>query len=113
MKLHQFDPHIAVIDDAASLRYVLCHEINVYLSHEPCSVWDWSKKKKVVTFNNGNPTGSAITGVHFVNEDAQTMILTASGMSFYLTPRILFNIMQLRGPFEFSATTMYSAATTH
>ncbi|KAB5592445.1 WD repeat protein mip1 [Ceratobasidium theobromae] len=61
MKLHQFDPHIAVIDDAASL-----------------SVWDWSKKKKVVTFNNGNPTGSAITGVHFVNEDAQTMILTAS-----------------------------------
>jgi hypothetical protein len=33
----------------------------------------------VVTFNNGNPPGSAITGMHFVNEDAQTMIMTASG----------------------------------
>ncbi|KAG8726719.1 hypothetical protein FRC11_014646, partial [Ceratobasidium sp. 423] len=61
MKFHQFDPHIAVIDDATSL-----------------SVWDWSKKKKVVRFNNGNPAGSAITGVHFVNEDAQTMVLTCS-----------------------------------
>ncbi|CCO30964.1 Target of rapamycin complex 1 subunit KOG1 Short=TORC1 subunit KOG1 [Rhizoctonia solani AG-1 IB] len=61
MKFHQFDPHIAVIDDATSL-----------------SVWDWSRKKKVVTFNNGNPPGSAITGMHFVNEDAQTMIMTAS-----------------------------------
>ncbi|KAG8751202.1 hypothetical protein FRC11_009604, partial [Ceratobasidium sp. 423] len=61
MKFHQFDPHIAVIDDATSL-----------------SVWDWSKKKKMVTFNNGNPAGSAITGVHFVNEDAQTMVLTCS-----------------------------------
>jgi hypothetical protein len=45
------------------------------------SIWDWSKKKKVVSFNNGNPAGSAITGVHFINEDAQTMILTASGES--------------------------------
>ncbi|KAF8756144.1 Raptor N-terminal CASPase like domain [Rhizoctonia solani] len=62
IKFHQFDPHIAVIDDTTSL-----------------SVWDWSRKKKVVTFNNGNPPGSAITGIHFVNEDAQTMIMTASG----------------------------------
>ncbi|QRV97289.1 WD repeat protein [Ceratobasidium sp. AG-Ba] len=61
MKLHQFDPHIAVIDGSTSL-----------------SVWDWSKKKKIVSFNNGNPAGSAITGVHFINEDAQTMLLTAS-----------------------------------
>ncbi|CAE6463964.1 unnamed protein product [Rhizoctonia solani] len=61
IKFHQFDPHIAVIDDTTSL-----------------SVWDWSRKKKVVTFNNGNPPGSAITGIHFVNEDAQTMIMTAS-----------------------------------
>ncbi|KAJ1301765.1 hypothetical protein OPQ81_008994 [Rhizoctonia solani] len=82
MKFHQFDPHIAVIDDTASL-----------------SVWDWSKKKKVVTFNNGNPAGSAITGVHFVNEDAQTMILTASAEG---TVRIFrnYDIQRSHDPME-------------
>ncbi|CAE7163142.1 unnamed protein product [Rhizoctonia solani] len=81
-KFHQFDPHIAVIDDSASL-----------------SVWDWSKKKKVVTFNNGNPSGSAITGVHFVNEDAQTMILTASAEG---TVRIFrnYDIQRCHDPLE-------------
>ena len=58
----------------------LCKVENTYELSVILSVWDWSKKKKIVSFNNGNPPGSAITGVHFINEDAQTMLLTASGM---------------------------------
>jgi WD40 repeat protein len=70
--------------------------IRFYLfSNNACSVWDWSKKKKVVTFNNGNPAGSAITGVHFVNEDAQTMILTASGMLIRFPWQVIFNTIYL------------------
>jgi hypothetical protein len=75
------------------------------------SIWDWSKKKKVVTFNNGNPAGSAITGVHFINEDAQTMILTASGGSSSIPALHILILPQPRELCEYSATTTSSGRT--
>lgn len=43
-----------------------------------CSVWDWAKKKRLACFDNGNPEGTSVTSLHFVNEETQALILTAS-----------------------------------
>lgn len=45
----------------------------------PCSVWDWSQKKRLNYFCNGNPRGTSITSLHIVNEDVGGIIITASG----------------------------------
>jgi len=42
------------------------------------SVWDWDKHKSLNRFSNGNPTRSKITGLRFINEDDQALLMTGS-----------------------------------
>lgn len=42
------------------------------------SVWDWHKRKRLACFDNGNPEGTCITSLHFINEEFLGHILTAS-----------------------------------
>ncbi|TGO84970.1 hypothetical protein BPOR_0445g00020 [Botrytis porri] len=61
MTLHQFEDHLAVSDD----RDTIC-------------VWDWKKQDRLSRFSNGNPEGSRISDVQFINEDDQAFLLTGS-----------------------------------
>ena len=59
--LHQFENHMAVADDGNTVQ-----------------VWDWSKQRLKSRFSNGNPEGSRISNVKFINEDDQALLMTGS-----------------------------------
>jgi regulator-associated protein of mTOR len=61
MTLHQFEDHLAVADD----RDTIC-------------IWDWKKQQRLCRFSNGNPVGSQISDVQFINEDDQAFLMTGS-----------------------------------
>ncbi|CAG8949534.1 hypothetical protein HYFRA_00007766 [Hymenoscyphus fraxineus] len=61
MTFHQFEDHLAVSDD----RDTIC-------------IWDWKKQDKLCRFSNGNPEGSKINDMQFINEDDQAFLLTGS-----------------------------------
>ncbi|TVY91015.1 Target of rapamycin complex 1 subunit [Lachnellula willkommii] len=61
MTLHQFEDHLAVSDD----RDTVC-------------IWDWKKQDRLSRFSNGNPEGSKISDLQFINEDDQAFLLTGS-----------------------------------
>lgn len=42
------------------------------------SIWNWQHTARVNRFSNGNPSGSKINEVQFINEDDQAMLMTGS-----------------------------------
>ncbi|CAB4396641.1 unnamed protein product [Rhizophagus irregularis] len=58
---HQFEPHLIVANDKDMI-----------------SVWNWRKHYNTHSFSNGNPLGSKITTLKFINEDEISMLLTGS-----------------------------------
>lgn len=46
------------------------------------SIWDWKTRRKINKFSNQNVPGSSISGIHFINEGASSLILTASSKCF-------------------------------
>ncbi|KAJ5551105.1 hypothetical protein N7461_005803 [Penicillium sp. DV-2018c] len=61
MCFHQFEDHIAVADDRDTI-----------------SIWDWQSHKRLNQFSNGNPAGSKINEVRYINEDDQALLMTGS-----------------------------------
>ncbi|KAJ5095649.1 Armadillo-like helical [Penicillium alfredii] len=61
MCFHQFEDHIAVADDRDTIR-----------------IWDWQAHKRLNQFSNGNPAGSKINEVRYINEDDQALLMTGS-----------------------------------
>ncbi|KFX93007.1 hypothetical protein O988_07041, partial [Pseudogymnoascus sp. VKM F-3808] len=61
MTMHQFEDHLAVSDD----RDTVC-------------IWDWKKQDRLARFSNGNPEGSKISDLKFINEDDQAFLMTGS-----------------------------------
>ncbi|TGJ82822.1 hypothetical protein E0Z10_g5944 [Xylaria hypoxylon] len=61
MTFHQFEDHLAVADDSNT----------VY-------VWDWKKQNRLHRFSNGNPEGSKISDMKFINEDDTAFLMTGS-----------------------------------
>ncbi|EMC98396.1 hypothetical protein BAUCODRAFT_66956 [Baudoinia panamericana UAMH 10762] len=61
MVFHQFENHLVTSDDRDSI-----------------AVWDWKEATQLARFSNGNPAGSRVTEVRFINEDDQAMLMTGS-----------------------------------
>lgn len=61
MTMHQFEDHLAVSDD----KDTVC-------------IWDWKKQDRLSRFANGNPVGSKISDLKFINEDDQAFLMTGS-----------------------------------
>ena len=41
-------------------------------------IWDWQRHRRLNQFSNGNPVGSKINEVRYINEDDQALLLTGS-----------------------------------
>lgn len=61
MTFHQFESQVAVADDGNTVQ-----------------IWDWQKQKARSRFSNGNPEGSRISDMKFINEDDQALLMTGS-----------------------------------
>ncbi|KAI6031242.1 hypothetical protein BKA83DRAFT_4197573 [Pisolithus microcarpus] len=61
MALHSYDPHLVVANDTDTI-----------------SVWDWSQRKRLNYFCNGNPHGTSITSLHIINQDVGGIIIAGS-----------------------------------
>lgn len=61
MTFHQFEDHLAVADDANTIY-----------------VWDWKNQKRKTRFSNGNPEGSRVTDIKFINEDDSAFLMSGS-----------------------------------
>ena len=47
-------------------------------ARDSIAVWDWKKSRQLCRFSNGNPSGSRVTELRFINEDDQAMLMTGS-----------------------------------
>jgi hypothetical protein len=45
------------------------------------SLWDWKNCRKLNKFSNQNVPGSCISSMHFINEMASSLLMTASSES--------------------------------
>ena len=61
MVFHQFENHLITSDDRDSI-----------------AVWDWKEERQLCRFSNGNPPGSRVTELRFINEDDRAMLMTGS-----------------------------------
>lgn len=61
MAFHQYEDHLAVSDNGNTV-----------------FVWDWKKQGRLSRFSNGNPPGSKISDMKFINEDDQAFLMTGS-----------------------------------
>ncbi|KAK4659949.1 Target of rapamycin complex 1 subunit kog1 [Podospora pseudocomata] len=61
MSFHQFEDHVAVADDGNTV-----------------TVWDWKNGTRKSHFSNGNPEGSKISDMKFINEDDQALLMSGS-----------------------------------
>ncbi|MCJ1349391.1 hypothetical protein MMC31_007631 [Peltigera leucophlebia] len=61
MCFHQFEDHLAVADD----RNGIC-------------IWNWQQSTRLNRFSNGNPLGSKINELRFINEDDQALLMAGS-----------------------------------
>lgn len=61
MTFHQFEDHLAVADDGNTV-----------------NVWDWKRQQRIGRFSNGNPEGSKISDMKFINEDDTAFLMTGS-----------------------------------
>ena len=44
----------------------------------PFRIWDWQGQRRLNQFSNGNPAGSKINEVRYINEDDQALLMTGS-----------------------------------
>lgn len=61
MVLHQFEDHLVTSDDRDSI-----------------AVWNWTEAAQLCRFSNGNPPGSRVTQLAFINEDDQAKLMIGS-----------------------------------
>lgn len=61
LAFHQYENHVAVADDGNTI-----------------CVWDWKDSRRQSRFSNGNPEGSKISDMKFINEDDQALLMTGS-----------------------------------
>ena len=61
LSFHEFEDCIAIADDRDSV-----------------CVWNWTNQSRLSRFSNGNPKGSKINEVRFINEDDQALLITGS-----------------------------------
>jgi regulator-associated protein of mTOR len=79
MTFHAYDQHLVIANETDMIRLASSLKPLIMLTYVT-SVWDWSQRKRLNHFCNGNPKGTGITSLHIVNQDVGGIILTGAGM---------------------------------
>lgn len=82
MAFHAYDKHLVIANEHDMIRCVSppSGRLRSLYSLLFCfSVWDWSTRKRLNYFCNGNPKGTSITAMEIINQDVGGIILTGSG----------------------------------
>ena len=75
-------------------------------------MWDWTRKKRLNLFYNGNPRGTSITSLHIINQEVGAMILSASGEHQADPPRgVVSNSLQAKESYVCTATMTLTSGT--
>ncbi|KAF8644262.1 hypothetical protein AX16_008617 [Volvariella volvacea WC 439] len=61
MRFHAYDPHLIMANESDMI-----------------SVWDWSQRKRLNYFCNGNAKGTTITAMNIINQDVGGIVVTAA-----------------------------------
>ncbi|KAH8113253.1 hypothetical protein DFH11DRAFT_1601015 [Phellopilus nigrolimitatus] len=61
LAFHGYDPHLFVANESNMI-----------------SVYDWTRRKRLLIFNNGNPLGTTITSLGCINQDVGGIIMSGS-----------------------------------
>ncbi|KAJ3722358.1 raptor N-terminal caspase like domain-containing protein [Lentinula raphanica] len=61
LAFHSYDQHLVASNDTDII-----------------TVWDWTRKKRLRSFRNGNPKGTSITSLHIINQNVGGIITTGS-----------------------------------
>ncbi|KAJ3739761.1 hypothetical protein DFH05DRAFT_1512697 [Lentinula detonsa] len=61
LAFHSFDQHLVASNDTDII-----------------TIWDWTRKKRLRSFRNGNPKGTSITSLHIINQNVGGIITTGS-----------------------------------
>jgi hypothetical protein len=90
MAFHSYDQHLVVANESDMIRYASTQDVQFYFAHLSHSVWDWSTRRRINYFNNGNPKGTSITSLHIINQDVGGIIMTGSCLWQHLLVLTLF-----------------------
>ena len=79
----RWDHPKAVFNNMCTPTRLLFHQFESYLvavdDKDTVTVWDWEGEKQLNRFSNGNPVGTRITEIKFLNEDDVALLMTGSG----------------------------------
>ncbi|KAI5124927.1 hypothetical protein M0805_007354 [Coniferiporia weirii] len=78
----QWDRPVATIHHSGSVSKLAFHGYDplLFVSNESntISVYDWSRRRRLLQFNNGNPLGTSITSLRCINQDVGGIIMAGS-----------------------------------
>ena len=81
LMFHQFENHMVAVDDRDGIAYVFWVYFFLHVGNMcwlDSRIWDWTKGVRLNHFSNGNPAGTRITDIKFLNEDDVALLLTGS-----------------------------------
>lgn len=78
----EWTEHVATMQVGAPPSAMLMHQFESWIvtasEQDTVAVWDWEQHRLLSRFQNGNPPGTNITSLSFVNEDVEAMLLVGS-----------------------------------
>ncbi|KAJ2902108.1 regulatory associated protein-mTOR [Zalerion maritima] len=79
---HKWDNQVALLDNRSQPTRIAFHQFENHMAAadngNTVTIWDWQKPYSLNRFSNGNPDGSKISDIKFINEDDQAFLMTGS-----------------------------------
>ncbi|KAK2075301.1 hypothetical protein P8C59_009438 [Phyllachora maydis] len=80
--VHRWNKQVAIINNGAQPAHLAFHQFERHLAvadnANTVHVWDWKQNERKSRFSNGNPEGSKICDIKFINEDDQALLMTGA-----------------------------------
>jgi regulator-associated protein of mTOR len=89
MVFHSYDKHLFIANESDVVRLAIPVHLVWYPHNRVLSVWDWSQRRRLSSFHNGNPSGTSVTSLQVINQDVGGIILTGSCKSLSVPARKL------------------------
>lgn len=79
---HRWDHNMALLDNKTQPTRIAFHQFEDHMAvadhGNTITIWDWQNRYSLNAFSNGNPAGSKISDIKFINEDDQAFLMTGA-----------------------------------